>query len=162
MLAVHCRLNSFQLLNIKFPDKFDAAIQLTEVTRQQIDTALQQQQQGTIPIMQLIIIDKITHLSICFNTALIEAETQVAASVQQAIVIRTKAMTERQAALTQGNAEAEAILSRATNLVEGYQSIMQNVSFNAAELLAYHWIQSLANTGAKLTFNIEKPSEVTY
>lgn len=44
--AVHCQLNSFQLLNIKLPDKFDAAIQLTEVTRQNIATAQQQQVQG--------------------------------------------------------------------------------------------------------------------
>jgi regulator of protease activity HflC (stomatin/prohibitin superfamily) len=134
---VHCQLNSFQLLNIKLPDKFDNAIQQTEVTRQQIATANQQQIQ-----------------------ALIEAETQVQAAVQQATVIRTKADTEANATIVQGTAEASTIIARANNTVQGYLTVQTAAAFTPGELLAYAWIQALASTQAKLTFNVQKPQEV--
>lgn len=137
----HCRLNSYQLLNIKLPTQFDNAIQQTEVTRQQIATA--QQQQGQ---------------------ALIEAATQVEVSIQQATVIKTKADTEANALITQGNAEVAAITARANNLVAGYETV-QNYSsspFTASQLLAYHWVQSLASTAATLTFQVAKPVEVQF
>jgi len=98
-----------------------------------------------------------------FSSAVIEADTQIAAASQQATVIRTKADTEANATITQGEAEANTIITRATNLVSGYQSIQTNLTtpFNPSELLAYAWIQALASTGAKLTFNIQKPAEIT-
>lgn len=48
LLEVHCHLNSFQLLNIQLPAKFDLAIQQTEITRQNIETARQQQARALI------------------------------------------------------------------------------------------------------------------
>lgn len=139
LLEVHCHLNSFQLLNIQLPAKFDLAIQQTEITRQNIETARQQQAR-----------------------ALIEADTQVEAAKQQALVIKTRAEAEANATRTQGMAEANSIVVRARNLVDGLLALSNNMTMSSNELLAYYWVQALQDTKAKTVYSVAKPPEIQF
>lgn len=115
---------AFQLLEIILPTTFDDALERAEVARQEIITALLEQE-----------------------IALIEAETRIFEAEAQYNVTLINAQAEADAFLTMINAQAEAVNITLTAQTEAYYALSQALNMTSAELLAFLWIEALTEIG---------------